>query len=201
MAAIEQRIRKSKEKLDSNSYELLNVFHDLSIPVDRHIDKGYHMSQDEVLGLIEEENPDRRKVGLAYYNYTLHHDPKLLKEGDHYQIYVSLYANTKKIIEQVINEFDCEKEKFEGIIHEYLMSVHILCKVSTLEFYYTSLFEKEESQKLLAELFQYLNSKDETVNRDYEAKRGRCLVDLHGHDVLVCPFCVPSYVQRPPDDQ
>jgi hypothetical protein len=163
LAAIEQRIRASKDRLDTNSNELGSIYKDLGIPLDRHIDKGYKINYDELERMLIEENPDRRKVALAYFNYKIFHDAKDFLELDHREMYQTLFNNVRKTIDQAINEFDCEKDKYEAIHQEYLLTVHILCKLNSMEDYCTSVFDREETQRLVAELFQYFNAKDETV--------------------------------------
>lgn len=163
LAAIEQRIRNSKEKLDTSSNELGYIYKDLGIPTDRHIDKGYSISHSDLERMLGEENPDRRKVALAFFNYKMFHEDKAFLEQDHSQVYNSLFANVKTMIEQIMTEFDCEKEKFIAIHQEYLMSVHILCRLNQLEEYFTSVFDRNETQRLTAELFQYFNAQDEAV--------------------------------------
>lgn len=163
MATIEHRISSSKDKLDSNSSELRAIFKDLGISLDRPLNKGYHKTQEELQYLLENTNPDLRKVGLAYANYQLGRDMQWAKTHDHSEIYVTLYSSIKSIIERTVGEFDTDKEKFESVHDEYLQSMNILCKLNTVDSYFVRLFNRDECQRLVAELFQYFNACDEAV--------------------------------------
>ena len=121
------------------------------------------MTEEAVMSMLHEENAERRKVALAHITYYWTHDPALIKESDHTELYSTLFDNIKKIIEDSINEYDCEKEKYEAVHEEYLLTLNLLCRLNSLEKYYTTPFNKEESQRIFAEFLQYLNAKDNSV--------------------------------------
>lgn len=189
--AMEARIRNAKENLDHTSSELGSIYKDLGIPKDRQIDKGYFISEDDMNRMLLEDNPDRRKVALAYLNYKIHHEDKEFLESVQRETYTTLFGIVQRTVESAINEFDCEGEPYLAVHQEYMMSGHVLCRLTTLEEHCYHSFDGDTTQKLFAELFSYFNAHDEAVAFLHSAARVQGLASVHGSALRLAPLDVP----------